>query len=204
MWIRELRASALMLLAFTLLTGVAYPLLVTGVAQVVAPDAAHGSLVRDERGVVVGSRLIGQAVTRPEYFWPRPSAAGQGYDALSSSGSNLAVGHPDLIAAVKQRVAALREADPPGTRERGQPGAIPVDLVTASGSGLDPDISPAAALYQVPRVARLRNVPAEKVEALVMDHITPRALGLFGEPRVNVLELDLALDRLAPRPAAPR
>ncbi|MFO0744121.1 MAG: potassium-transporting ATPase subunit KdpC [Myxococcota bacterium] len=197
-WSREFRAAGTVLCAFTLLTGVAYPLLMTGVAQVIAPDKANGSLVRDAHGEVIGSRLIGQGFARPDYFWSRPSAAGSGWDAMASSGSNYAVGHPDQLTAVKARIDALHAADPGNTR------AIPVDLVTASGSGLDPDITPAAALYQVPRVARLRHRSEREVEALVNAHIEGRALGVLGEPRVNVLELNLALDALPADSVVPK
>jgi K+-transporting ATPase ATPase C chain len=183
-----LRPALVSLIFFTLITGVAYPLVVTGIAQAVFPFKANGSLiVRD--GKVVGSALIGQPFDEPKYFWGRPSATSPfGYNAASSSGSNLSPTNPDLIKAVQGRVEALRAADP------GNTAAVPVDLVTASGSGLDPHISPAAALYQVSRVARERKLTPDAVRALVERHTEGRFWGLLGEPRVNVLALNLALD----------
>ena len=184
----HLRPALMSLLLLTVITGVAYPLLVTGVAHVVFPSQAGGSLiVRD--GKVVGSALIGQPFDDPKYFWGRPSATSPfAYNAGASSGSNLSPTNPALIAAVQERVGALRAADP------GNTAPVPVDLVTASGSGLDPDISPAAALYQVPRVARVRGLAPDAVRALVERHTERRFLGVLGEPRVNVLALNLALD----------
>lgn len=183
-----LRPSLLMLLVMTVITGVLYPLAVTGLAQAMFPRQADGSLiVRD--GHVIGSRLIGQPFDDPRYFWGRPSATSpQPYNGASSSGSNLGPTNPALADAVRQRIAALRAADPGNT----QP--VPVDLVTASASGLDPEISPAAAHYQLARVARARHLDAEQVRRLVAAHTQGRWLGLFGEPRVNVLALNLALD----------
>ncbi|WP_017461266.1 potassium-transporting ATPase subunit KdpC [Dyella ginsengisoli] len=183
-----LRASLLMLLVMTVITGVLYPLAVTGVAHVAFPHQADGSLiVRD--GHVVGSRLIGQPFDDPRYFWGRPSATSpQPYNGASSSGSNLGPTNPALADAVRQRIAALRAADP------GNMQPVPVDLVTASGSGLDPEISPAAAQYQLARVARVRHLDVAQVRQLVAAHTQGRWLGLFGEPRVNVLALNLALD----------
>lgn len=183
-----LRVSLLMLLVMTVITGVLYPLAVTGVAHVVFPHQADGSLiVRD--GHVVGSRLIGQPFDDPRYFWGRPSATSpQPYNGASSSGSNLGPTNPALADAVRQRIAALRAADP------GNMQPVPVDLVTASGSGLDPEISPAAAQYQLARVARVRHLDVAQVRQLVAAHTQGRWLGLFGEPRVNVLALNLALD----------
>jgi K+-transporting ATPase ATPase C chain len=178
----------MVLLLLTLVTGVAYPLLVTGIAQTVFPSQSQGSLVSRD-GKVVGSRLIGQPFDDPKYFWSRPSATSPFADnAGSSAGSNLSPTNPDLIKAVQGRVDALRAADP------GNTAPVPVDLVTASGSGLDPHISPAAALYQAPRVAKARKLPSEKVRELVERHIEGRFLGFLGEPRVNVLALNLALD----------
>jgi K+-transporting ATPase ATPase C chain len=188
-----LRQSLLMLLLLTAVTGVAYPLVVTGLAQGLFPAQANGSLVM-QQGRAVGSRLIGQSFTDPRYFWGRPSATSpMPYDGAASSGSNLAPNNPALIAAVRQRIAALRAADP------GNTAPVPVDLVTASGSGLDPQISPAAAQYQIARVARLRGLSPAAVQALVRAHTAGRTWGVLGEPRVDVLELNLALDRLSTR-----
>ena len=189
----HLRPALTSLLLFTLITGVAYPLVVTGVAQLLFPFPANGSLIL-RGGRVVGSALIGQPFDDPGYFWGRPSATSPfPYNAGASSGSNLSPTNPALVAAVRERVQALRAADP------GRDAPVPVDLVTASASGLDPHISPAAALYQVPRVARARNMAPDAVRALVERHIEGRLLGVLGEPRVNVLGLNLALDEEAPR-----
>jgi K+-transporting ATPase ATPase C chain len=187
---QNIRTAVTMLLAFTVLTGFAYPLAVTGIAQVLFPGQANGSLIL-EKGKPVGSSLIGQPFDDPRYFWGRPSATTPFPDnAASSTGSNLAEGNPALLKRVQKRLAALRAADPGNTQ------AVPVDLVTASASGLDPDISPAAALYQVERVARARGIAEAKVRTLVAAHIEGRTFGLLGEPRVNVLRLNLALDAL--------
>ncbi|HYR37539.1 MAG TPA: potassium-transporting ATPase subunit KdpC [Methylomirabilota bacterium] len=184
----HLRPALMILLLMTLLTGVAYPLVVTGIAQALFPAQANGSLVVKD-GKPVGSRLIGQPFDDPKYFWSRPSATSPFADnAGSSSGSNLSPTNPDLVKAVQGRVDALRAADPGNTAR------VPVDLVTASGSGLDPHISPAAALYQVPRVAKVRKLDPETVRQLVERHTEGRFLGFLGEPRVNVLTLNLALD----------
>lgn len=181
-----IRSVVGMLALMTLLTGVAYPLVITGVAQVVFPRQADGSLI-EKNGAVIGSALLAQGFAKPEYFHPRPSAAGKnGYDATSSSGSNEGVTTKTNNDAIAQRAAAEKNDGSP----------VPADLVTASGSGLDPDVSPAAALYQVPRVAKARNLPEEKVRALVEAHVEDRTFGFLGEPRVNVLELNLALDEL--------
>ncbi len=186
------RPALVMLALFTLLTGVAYPLAVTGLSRAVLPSAAGGSLVLD-RGRVVGSSLLGQPFDAPRYFWGRPSATGpHPYNAAASSGSNLGPMNPALREAVAARVAALRAADPDNHAP------VPVDLVTASGSGLDPHISPAAALFQAGRVARARGVPESTVRALVQSSTEGRTLGLIGEPRVNVLALNRALDAMQP------
>lgn len=184
---RSLRPAIVSLFAFTLLTGLAYPLVITGLARVLFPDRASGSLLV-EAGRVRGSTLIGQPFRDPRYFWGRPSATAPAYNAADSSGSNLGPLNPSLLDAVKARIAALREADPTNTAQ------IPVDLVTASGSGLDPHISVAAARYQSSRVARARGLSLEVVESLVARHTAPRQLGCLGEPCVNVLRLNLALE----------
>jgi potassium-transporting ATPase KdpC subunit len=184
----HLRAALVSLIVLTVITGIVYPLVVTGIAQVVFPHQANGSLIVKD-GKVVGSALIGQPFDDPRYFWSRPSATSPfPYNAGSSSGSNLSPTNPDLVKAVQGRVDALRAADP------GNTAPVPVDLVTASGSGLDPHISPAAALYQVSRVARERKLEPQAVRQLVDQHTEGRFLGVLGEPRVNVLELNLALD----------
>ncbi len=189
-FIRQLRPALVALAVFTVAVGVVYPLLVTGIGQVAFSDEADGSLVvRD--GAVIGSSLIGQAFSAPGYFHSRPSAAGDGYDASASSGSNLGPLNPDLLDAVKSRVEAYRQEN---GLSPSQP--VPVDAVTASGSGLDPHISVANAHLQAPRVARERGLPVEDVMALVRDHTDGRFLGVLGEPGVNVLELNLALDDL--------
>ncbi|HXJ79127.1 MAG TPA: potassium-transporting ATPase subunit KdpC [Candidatus Methylomirabilis sp.] len=184
----QVRAAIVSLIALTVITGVIYPLIVTGIAQAVFPFQANGSLIMKD-GKVVGSALIGQPFDDPKYFWSRPSATSPFADnAASSSGSNLSPTNPDLIKAVQGRVDALRAADP------GNTAPVPVDLVTASGSGLDPHISPAAALYQVSRVARERKLDLQAVRQLVDRHTEGRFMGILGEPRVNVLALNLALD----------
>jgi K+-transporting ATPase ATPase C chain len=187
--LREIRTALLVLLALTGVTGVAYPLAVTGIAQLVFPGQANGSLVVEE-GAARGSALIGQPFDDPRYFFGRPSATG-GFpnNAAASSGSNLGPASDALLEAVRGRVEALRAADP------GNAAPIPVDLVTASSSGLDPHLSPAAVRYQAPRVARLRGIEPARVEALIEEHSEGRWLGVLGEPRVNVLALNLALDR---------
>lgn len=182
-----LRPALVLLVVLTLITGVAYPLVVTGVAQALFPQQARGSLVLQD-GKPVGSELIGQNFSAPQNFWGRPSAtADTPYNATASGGSNQGPLNPALTDAVKSRIAALRAADP------GNTAAVPVDLVTASASGLDPDISPAAARYQVARVARARGLAPQKVQALVEAHVQAPLFGLFGEARVNVLRLNLAL-----------
>jgi len=182
--------AALTLFAFlTLLTGVAYPLIVTGLGRAVFPDRASGSLIV-EKGRPIGSALLGQEFVQPKYFWGRPSATAQRpYNALASGGSNQGPLNPALTEAVKERIAALRAHDPGNTQ------AVPVDLVTASASGLDPHISIAAANYQAARVARERGLREQQVRMLIERYSEGRWLGVFGEPRVNVLQLNLALDR---------
>ena len=186
---RQLAPALGMLVVFTVLCGLAYPLAVTGIAQGAFGDKADGSLIEVD-GQPVGSELIGQSFTRPEYFHPRPSAAGDGYDAAASSGSNLGPTNPDLLATVEERAAAYRaDNDLPTDAE------VPVDTVTASASGLDPHISVANARLQAPRVAQRRDKPVDEVLALVDAHTDDRDLGFLGEAGVNVLELNLALDR---------
>jgi K+-transporting ATPase ATPase C chain len=184
----HVRAAIVSLIALTIVTGIIYPLIVTGIAQTVFPSQANGSLIVKD-GKVTGSALIGQPFDDPKYFWGRPSAATPfPYNAGSSSGSNLSPTNPDLVKTVQGRVDALRAADPGNTL------TVPVDLVTASASGLDPHVSPAAALYQVARIAKARKLDPQAVSQLVEQHTEGRFLGLLGEPRVNVLELNLALD----------
>jgi K+-transporting ATPase ATPase C chain len=182
-----------MLAIFTLLTGLAYPFAVTGLAQALFPHQANGSLL-EHNGRVIGSELIGQPFEDPAYFWGRPSATALfPYNAAASGGSNLGPVNPALEEAVQERIDALRDADPNNSAP------IPVDLVTASASGLDPHISVAAALYQIPRVARERGASEPAVRALVEQHREDRQFGLLGEPRLNVLKLNLALDEAFPK-----
>jgi K+-transporting ATPase ATPase C chain len=178
----------MMLLVWTVLTGVFYPLLVTGFSQVLFSNQANGSLIHNESGKPVGSQLIGQAFSDPKLFWGRPSATSPyPNNAAASSGSNLGPSNPALVDGIKSRIQALHDADPANTA------AIPVDLVTASGSGLDPHISPAAAEYQIARVAKARGIGVEAVRKLVAEHTEQRQWWVLGEPRVNVLGLNLAL-----------
>ena len=188
-----LRQAIVLLVLLTAITGIAYPFAVTGLAQLMFPHQADGSLILRD-GKPIGSALIGQPFTDPKYFWGRPSATTpQPYNGTASGGSSLGPSNPALTDAVKARIAVLRAADP------GNHAPVPVDLVTASGSGLDPQISPAAALYQVQRVARARDLPLAEVRSLIDRYTQGRQFGVLGEPRVNVMELNLALDKLAAR-----
>jgi K+-transporting ATPase ATPase C chain len=183
------RNAVSILLVMTVITGIAYPLLATGVAQLLFPHQANGSLI-EQHGEPIGSELIGQYFDDPKYFWGRPSATTpKPYNGAASNGSNLGPSNPALRDAVQQRIEALHKADP------GNTAPVPVDLVTASASGLDPEISPAAAQYQVARVAHMRHMRVEQVQALVAEFTRGRQLGVLGEPRVNVLQLNLALDK---------
>jgi K+-transporting ATPase ATPase C chain len=200
---RNLRPAVSLLIVMTALLGIVYPLVITGISKLAFPRQAAGSLIIED-GKLVGSTLIGQNFSDPKYFWGRPSATTpQPYNGIGSTGSNLGPLNPALIDAVKTNAKALRDADPDNT----QP--VPVELVTASASGLDPQISPAAARYQAGRVAHARGIPVAKVEALIAAHEQGRLLGFVGEPRVNVLELNLDLDKQfqarasPPPPAAP-
>ena len=183
-----LRPALLLLLLLSLITGVAYPLLITGVAQLLFAPAAAGSVI-ERAGTPVASRLIGQNFTQPQYFWGRPSATSPyPYNGTASGGSNLGPLNPALVDAVRQRLAALRAADPDNHH------SVPVDLVTASASGLDPEVSIAAIEYQIPRVARARNMAPEALHRLAVQHFKGPLAGFLGEPRVNLVELNLALD----------
>jgi K+-transporting ATPase ATPase C chain len=202
--IAAIRPAVVSILVFTGLLGIVYPLLIGGISAIAFPEQATGSMIHDSSGKSVGSRLVGQPFDDPAYFWSRPTAV-TNYNAMTSSGTNAGPSgfvdksgtlgpNPALVDAVKARVQVLRDADPGNTAK------VPVDLVTASSSGLDPHISPAAALYQVSRVARLRGVDDAKVRALVDEHTEARTLFVLGEPRVNVVELNLALDAKLGRP----
>jgi len=186
---RNLLIAVLMTIATTILLGLVYPLAMTAIAQAIFPDKANGQLVMRE-GRVIGSRIIGESFSSPGYFHGRPSAAGTGYDAANSAGTNLGPTSRNLVDAVKTAVAAAQKENPSAP--------VPIDLVTSSASGLDPHLSPAAALFQAPRVAAARRASEADVRRLVGAHIEPRQFGFLGEPRVNVLELNLALDEQWP------
>lgn len=188
--INQIKTALILLLLLTVLTGLIYPLAVTALAQLFFLSEANGSLIK-QNGQTIGSRLIGQSFTSAAYFWGRPSATTPyPYNGNASSGSNLGPSNPALLNTVKGRIAQLQQADPQNNQ------AIPVDLVTASGSGLDPEISPFAAQYQVPRIAKVRQIPETEVYALINQHSKNRTWALLGEPRINVLELNIALDHL--------
>ena len=205
--LRQIRPAVVVVVALTLITGLVYPLVMTGIAQAIFPYQANGSMIERD-GKVIGSALIGQNFTSAAYFHGRPSAttvpdpndptktSASPYNAASSGGSNLAPSNKALIDRIKAAMAKLRKENPRTP--------VPVDLVTTSASGLDPDLSPAAALFQVPRIARARKLPENRLRQFVDDHIHDRFVGLLGEPRVNVLQLNLALDRLAARRAQQR
>lgn len=192
----DVRAAVVALAIFSGLTGVVYPLVVTGIATTVFPAQAHGSIIRSDT-LTRGSALVGQAFTQPRYLWGRPSAIGTAYDARGSSGSNLGPTNPKLDTIVRERMAALHASDPATNAP------VPVDLVTASASGLDPHLSPAAALFQVPRIARARGMDTTSIAGLIRAQIEPRTFGILGEPRVNVLRVNLALDLLPASPKTP-
>jgi K+-transporting ATPase ATPase C chain len=188
--IKQMKTASLVLLFFTLLTGLVYPVIVTGIAQLLFPLQANGGLIK-QNNKIVGSQLIGQSFTSSHYFWGRPSATLPfPYNAANSSGSNFGPTNPNFLSIVKKRVAALQKSDPQKQK------IIPVDLVTASGSGLDPEISPFAALYQMPRIAKERGIPQQKIQLLIQKLTKNRYWGILGEPRINVLQLNLALDNL--------
>src|SRR5689334_3258822 len=186
--ITQMKTALILLLSFTILTGLIYPLMVTGIAQFLFPEKANGSLIR-QNNIVIGSSLIGQYFAGQNYFWGRPSATTPyPYNGKASSGSNFGPTNPKFLALVKERISRVTEGQ---NKE-----LIPVDLVTASGSGLDPDISPYAAFYQAERVAKARNISISEINSLIQQHIKGRTFGFLGERRVNVLELNLALDKL--------
>jgi K+-transporting ATPase ATPase C chain len=182
------RTSIRFTIVTTNLLGLAYPLLVTGIAEAIFPRKAAGSLILKD-GQVIGSELLAQSFTSDKYFHPRPSAAGNGYDATSSGGSNLAQSNKTLVDRIQGSIDKLSKENP------GNP--VPIDLVTTSGSGLDPDITPDAAFFQLPRVAKARGISEDRIHELIQDHITNRQLGVLGEPRVNVLDINLDLDKIA-------
>jgi K+-transporting ATPase ATPase C chain len=190
----QARPAIVSMLLFSLLLGGVYPAIVSAAATALFPEQAEGSLVRNASGTVIGSSLIGQVTTRPEHLWPRPSAAGSGYDAAASSGSNLGPLNPALAERVKADVAAIRAYAPEG--------AIPPDAVTTSGSGLDPEISPQFAALQVDRIATARGITPDKVQAAIADNTAQPLLGFIGQPRVNVLLTNIELDRQYPMPAS--
>lgn len=188
--IKQLKTALLLLAILSLLTGLIYPGLVTVCAQLFFPNTANGSLI-EINNQLIGSQLIGQSFRDPKYFWGRPSATSPyPYNASASSGSNLGPSNPDYLNLVQDRIKALHKADPNNTLP------VPIDLVTASGSGLDPEISPLAAMYQASRIAAARKLPESEIEMLIMDHIKLRTFKILGEPRVNVLKLNIALDHL--------
>lgn len=189
--IKQIKIAIIFLLLLSVLTGLIYPVLITGIAQLLFPWKANGSFIRQNENVI-GSLLIGQSFADAKYFWSRPSATPSfPYNAASSSGSNLGPSNPDFLVTMKQRASKIKKSDLAGNR------LIPVDLVTASGSGLDPEISPEAAFYQVSRIAQTRGLNPQAIEFLIKQSIKKRFLSILGEPRVNVLEINLALDRLS-------
>jgi K+-transporting ATPase ATPase C chain len=186
--LRHVVTSVLYTIVSVVALGLIYPVVIWGIGTVLFHHQAGGSLVVDKTGTLIGSELVGQNWTKPQYFWGRPSAAGKGYDPTSTGGTNYGPTSKKLIDGTKSAIAALKKANPDAT------GAIPMDLVTSSASGIDPDVSPEGAYYQAPRVAKARGMSVDAVRSLVAAHVTPRQLGLLGEPRVNVLELNRALD----------
>jgi K+-transporting ATPase ATPase C chain len=191
MFFQSLRISLVMIVLFTVLLCGIYPAIVTGVSALVFADKAAGSLIITSEGKVQGSSLIGQEFSDPKYFWGRLSATSPAYNAAVSSGSNLGVNSPNLASAIEGRIKALKDKEPAKNKP------IPVDLVTASGSGLDPHLSPAAVEYQIPRVAKLRGISVEKLQELVNSHTEKRMGGILGEPRVNILQLNLDIDAVS-------